>query len=135
MRDGRGCFLVLDLFFSSTSENARTHERSRKRENKISIEFKTEEAKILPRGLPSSVQRPTRVSLVDQKFKKTATNFTTEVKTEKIQKKKSVGERNTLCRTDLVTAHLSNVLAFERVFLFETRTTRTRLFQRRRRWW
>ena len=54
------------------------------------------------------------------------------MKPEKIQKKKSVGERNTLCCTDLVTAHLSNVLAFERVFLFETRTTRTRLFQRRR---
>lgn len=53
MRVGRGCFLVLDLFFSSTSENARTHERSRKRENKISIEFKTEERqKFCPEDCP-----------------------------------------------------------------------------------
>jgi 3-deoxy-D-arabino-heptulosonate 7-phosphate (DAHP) synthase class II len=69
------------------------------------------------------------------KIQKNSNEFTTEVKPEKIQKKKSVGERNTLCRTDFVTAHLSNVLAYERAFLFETRTTRTRLFQRRRRWW
>jgi hypothetical protein len=42
-----------DLFFSSTSENARTHERSRKRENKISIEFKTEEReKFCPEDCP-----------------------------------------------------------------------------------
>ena len=117
---------------SFSLQRVKTKERTSDLEtrDKISIDSKQKrKKKILPR---LCLLFKEQVSLVDQKFKKTATNFTTEVRTEKIKKKKSVGERNTLCCTDLVTAHLSNVLAFERVFLFERRTTRTRLFQRRR---
>ena len=44
MRDERGNIFSFDLFFSSTSENARTHKRSLENERQnLSMDSKTEE--------------------------------------------------------------------------------------------
>ena len=143
MRDGRGCFLVLDLFFSSTSENARTHERSRKRENKISIEFKTEERqKFCPEDCPLLFKEHKKVSLlfrskIQKNSKRILQNRQRENNEKSIRRRRSpLGRHSThhhfVALIYIFTAHLqSNVLATveRRVFLFETRRI-SRLFQR-----
>ena len=89
--------------------------------------------------LPSKNTQKSQVWLFRLILIKKQQNFKNQKKRKQKKFRRSpLGNASQACCTDLFTAHLSNVLAFERVFFFAKRHTTTgpaRLFQRRRRWW
>ena len=147
MRDEK--FLAFDLSFSlssRTSENARTFTSDLENERQNLFFNSKTEGKNSAQKTASSVQR--RTSFARSKIQKNSKRIL-HLQQQRKQRKKSIRRRRSplgrhsthhhfVALIYIFTAHLqSNVLATveRRVFLFETRTTRTRLFQRRRRWW
>ena len=96
MRDEK--FLVRSLFFSSrTSENARTSDLVENERQNLFFDSKQKKAKILPKRLPSSVQRRTSFALSIKNSKKQQTNFfynRQRENNEKIRRRRSPLGRN-----------------------------------------